>query len=220
MLRKTIFIMTFMLMFAGCASAETPDAPTPTPQVLDVYASAATQSWLNELYSCTTTQIIIIRVSDSPSTADIQLRLGEPAVLDRPAFQIDSEEILVVTNRQSPVQNLSVDEVRALFAGYGSSDVEVWVFAEGEDVQQVFDDAVMSGQLVTSQARLATSPQQMGDTINNTPNTVGILPKHWKAGDSRFVYTIPDVPVLAILKNEPQGALKDMLACMQQKTAP
>ena len=159
-------------------------------------------------------------MTDLPANADIYLRLGEPPALDTLAYQIGVEEILIVTHRQSPVQNISVDEVRALFAGFGSQDVDVWVFAEGEDIQQVFDETVMGGQLVTSQARLAATPQQMGDTLNNTPNTIGILPQHWKAGDSRFVYTIPDVPVLAITKEEPQGMLKGVLACVQQKTAP
>jgi hypothetical protein len=56
----------------------------------------------------------------------------------------------------------------------------------------------------------------MSDTLNNEPNTVGILPRRWKAGDSRFVYTIPDVPVLAIVSEEPQGAMRAILACLQK----
>ena len=94
--------------------------------------------------------------------------------------------------------------------------MQVWVYASGEDVQQVFEQAVMDGRSVTSLARLATNPQQMSDTLNNEPNTVGILPRHWKVGDSRFVYTIPDVPVLAIVSDEPQGAVQAIIACLQK----
>jgi hypothetical protein len=154
-------------------------------------------------------------VNDSLS-ADISLRLGEPGFLAAPAYQIDMEEILVVTHRQSPVQNMPVDEVRELFAGRGDPSVQVWVYASGEDVQGVFEQAVMRGRSVTSLARLATGPQHMSDTLNNEPNTVGILPRRWKAGDSRFVYTIPDVPVLAIVSEEPQGAMRAILACLQK----
>jgi len=221
MMKNKLLILAISLFLAACAStAETP-LPSPTsPVVVDVYATAATQPWLDNLYACAAQYEVITRITDLPASADIYLRLGEPPALDTLAYQIDQEEILVVTHRQSPVQNISVEEVRALFAGFGSQDVDVWVFAEGEDIQQVFDDAVMGGQLVTSQARLAATPQQMSDTLNNTPNTIGILPRHWKAGDSRFVYSIPNVPVLAITKEEPQGALKSVLSCMQQKTAP
>jgi hypothetical protein len=155
-------------------------------------------------------------VADSPADADISLRLGEPSLLATPAFQIDTEEILVVTHRQSPVQNLAEDAARELFAGQGDPSVQVWVYASGEDVQRIFEQAVMDGRSVTSSARLATGPQHMSDTLNNTLNTVGILPRRWKVGDSRFVYTIPDVPVLAMVKEEPEGAIQVLIACLQK----
>jgi phosphate transport system substrate-binding protein len=155
-------------------------------------------------------------VADSPADADFSLRLGEPDFFAVPAYQIDTEEILVVTHRQSPVQNMAVEAVRELFAGQGDPSVQVWVYARGEDAQRVFEQAVMQGRSVTSSARLATSPQQMSDTLNNTPNTVGILPRHWKVGDSRFVYTIPDVPVLALTDEEPQGAIQTIIDCLQK----
>jgi hypothetical protein len=56
----------------------------------------------------------------------------------------------------------------------------------------------------------------MSDTLNNEPNSVGILPRHWKAGGSRFVYTVPDVPVLAIVGEQPRGAIQAILACLQK----
>ena len=52
--------------------------------------------------------------------------------------------------------------------------------------------------------------------MNNELNAVGILPRHWKTGDSRFVYTIPDVPVLALVDEEPQGAIQAIIACIQK----
>jgi len=52
--------------------------------------------------------------------------------------------------------------------------------------------------------------------LNTESNTVGILPRHWKAGDSRFVYTIPDVPVLALVREKPQGANQAIITCLQK----
>ena len=157
-----------------------------------------------------------IRVADSPVDADLSLRLGEPEFVAGVAFRIDSEDILVVTHRQSPVQNLSLEEVRALFAGQGDPSLQVWVYAPGEDVQQVFEQDVMGGRSVTSLARLATSPQEMTDTLNKEPDTIGILPRHWKAGDARIVYSIQDVPVLVLSESEPQGAVRSLIACLQE----
>jgi hypothetical protein len=189
--------------------------PLPESQIINIYATPVTQPLLADAYPCAPAGTVISVASD-PVSADISLRLGEPDNLSTPAYQIDTDEILVVTNRQSPLQNMTLDQVRELFAGQGDPSVQVWVYASGEDVQRVFEQAVMQGRSVTSLARLATGPQHMSDTINNEPNTVGFLPRHWKVGDSRFIFTIPDVPVLAIVTEQPQGAIQEIIACLQK----
>jgi hypothetical protein len=210
--RVLIFILLSVLLLVSCTPATAPISET---QIINVYTTPATQPWLADVFTCVPNGTVI-NVASDPASADISLRLGEPDLLTAHAYQIDTEEILVVTPRQSLVQNLTVDEVRELFAGQGDPSVQVWVYAAGEDVQKVFEQAVMQGRSVSSSARLATSPQQMSDTLNNVPNTVGILPRHWKVGDSRFVYTIPDVPVLTLTDKEPQGAMQAVIACLQK----
>ena len=211
MRKKYVGFLFSFLLFISCSA--TP--PSATPQLVSVYSTSAAQPWLSELYACAGTSSVISRVDDS-SAADVVLRVGEPAFLDLPAYQIDTEEILIVTHRQSPVQNLTLDEARALFAGQGDLSVQVWVYASGEDVQEVFEQAVMAGRTVTSSARLAANPQQMSDTLVNESNAVGILPRHWKAGDTREVFAVATVPVLAITNSEPQGVIKDLVGCLQK----
>lgn len=207
-----IFLLLLVSLLASCFPTTT---PAPETQIINVYTTPATQPWLPDVFACAPFGTVI-NVASDPAFTDISLRLGEPDLLTAHPYQIDTEEILVVTPRQSPVQNLTVDEVRELFAGQSDLSVQVWVYAAGEDVQKVFEQAVMQGRSVSSSARLATSPQQMSDTLNNTPNTIGILPSHWKVGDSRSVYTIPDVPVLALTDKEPQGAIQAIIACLQK----
>jgi hypothetical protein len=153
---------------------------------------------------------------DDPDIAQIGLRIGEPEFLSSFAYQIDNEEIWIATHRESPVQNLTFDDARALFMGLGDPAVQVWVYASGEDVQRVFEQFVMEGGSVTPSARVAASPQQMSDTLVNEPKTVGILPRHWKAGDSREVLSVATVPVLALTKTEPQGVVKSLIVCLQK----
>jgi hypothetical protein len=202
-------------LFAFALFACTPAAASATPEVVSVYSTAAAQPWLTELYDCAGTASVLARV-DEPSSAAIVLRVGEPESLSSPAYQIDTEEILVVTQRQSPVQNLSLEEARAIFAGQGDPSVQVWVYASGDDVQDVFDRLVMQGQNITPAARLAVDPQQMSETLVNESNTVGILPRHWKVGDSREVFSLGTVPVLAIAPKEPQGVVRQLIACLQK----
>jgi hypothetical protein len=203
-----ILLCSFLLV--SCS----PGTPVATPQVISVYSTFAAQPWLPPLYECAGTRSVVSRVDD-PAAADIVLRIGEPEFLLSPAYQIDMEEILIVTHRQSPVQNLSLEEARALFAGYGDPSVQVWVYAEGEDVQDAFDRSVMEGGSVTPSARLAVSPQQMSDALVNERHAVGILPRHWKAGDSREIFSVVTVPVLAVTEAEPQGPVRELIACLQ-----
>ena len=177
-MKKFIFLLVVVLILPACA----PAAPSATPEVISVYSTAAAQPWLSELYDCAGTASVLSRVDD-PTAADIVLRVGEPEGLTSPAYQVDMEEILVVTQRQSPIQNLSLEGVRTLFSGQGDPSVQVWTYASGMDIQDVFNRLVMQGQNIAPTALLAVDPQQMADTLVNEPNTVGILPRHWKVGE-------------------------------------
>jgi len=206
----------FFLLSSFILISCTTNTPQPTPQVVSVYSSSAAEPWLSGIYDCAAQQnnVVLSRVDDA-NTAEIVLQIGEPEVTSF-AYQVDSEEILIVTQRQSPIQNLTLEDAQALFMGLGDSSMQVWVYASDADVQKVFDQLVMKGRSVSSSAMVAINPGQMSDTLVNQPNTVGILPKHWKSGDSRVVFSAGTVPVLALTKSEPAGKLKDLLTCMQK----
>jgi hypothetical protein len=210
----SVLLILLSFLIASCSAAT---APAPTPEVVSVYSSLAAEPWLSELYDCAAgqTNVALSRVDD-PDSAQIAVRIGESQFISSFAYQIDGEEILIVTQRQSPVQNLTLDDARTLFMGLGDPSVQVWVYAAGEDVQRVFDKFVMEGRSVAPSANVAVSPQQMSDTLVNQPNTVGILPRHWKAGDSREVFSVATVPVLALTNSEPQGVVKELIACLQK----
>src|SRR5690349_23489585 len=109
-----VFLLVLSLFLSSCAPATT----AATPALLTVYSTSAAEPWLPEVYECAGTSAVMSRVDD-PAAADVGLRIGEPAVLASPSFSIDTEEILIVTSRQSPVQNLNLEGARALFAGQG-----------------------------------------------------------------------------------------------------
>ena len=211
MRRIFLFLITFSSLLLPSCGTETPQT---TPQVVTVYSTSAATPWLGDVYSCAESFAVISRVDDA-STADIVLRIGEPDFLIGFAYQIDEEEILIVTHRQSPVQNLTLNEAQNLFAGLSDSSVQVWVYDSAEDVFGVFDQFVMKGRSVSSSAMIAVTSQQMSDVLNSESNAVGILPRHWKAGDVREVYSVGKVPVLAIAQREPQGAINQIIGCLQ-----
>lgn len=205
-----------VLLTALALSACAPQAPTAPPVMVRIHATAAAAPWLEEAFGCAARQGTVLNVVPDPGQADLSLRIGEPPGLEGAVYQLDTEEILIVTNRESPVQNLDAQKARDLFARGGES-VQVWVYASGEDVQQAFDRLLMDGVGVTSLARLATTPQEMSDGLNAEANAIGILPRHWKVGVVREVYSVGNVPVLALPHAEPAGALAQLIACLQKK---
>jgi len=226
-----IFVNFSVLIFLITACAPT-GTPIPETRIVNVYATLATQPWLADVFACAS-RGTVIRVADTPADADISLRLGEPELLVKPAYQINTEEIVVVMNYARPLSELSLEQVRELFTGsvpnwnginpeWGeahaskSGEVHVWVYSSGEDIQQVFDRLVLEGRLVTSQARLAVSPQQMHDEVANDESAIGFVPRRWFTTSVFEEAVIPDIPVLAIANEEPQGAIQLIIACLQK----
>ena len=232
-MKKILFVI--LIFLTACA----PATPGATPQVVKVYSTSSTQPWLADLYNCASTSTVIsLSVSQS---ADIMIRVGEPANLTTPAFQIGTEDILVAVQPQTGVGSLTIEQVRQLFTGQvtnwkdvGGNDVsvQVWTYSPNEDVQQIFDNTVLAGQPVTSLARLAVSAQTMSDSIGAQAGSVGVLTRRRQAGNSstgspvpaaqagqaaREALIVASVPVLVITKSEPQGAVKELIACLQKK---
>jgi DNA-binding transcriptional LysR family regulator len=219
-MKKTLLCL---LLFVTACGAAPVDNPSPTLTVIKVYATAATQSWQTELFGCATKQSVALVLSD-PGSADIVLRIGEPQNLSMPAFQLGWEEIVVIVNKAHSFAQLQTEQATQLFTGEISAwsqinpsetgPVQVWVFAPEDDTQQVFAKT-LAGKPIVSSARLATSPAEMSQAIANDPNAVGILSRHWKTGNVSDVYVAASAPVLAITRSEPQGVVKDLLACLQ-----
>jgi hypothetical protein len=195
-----------------------------TPAVIDVYATSAAYPWLRNIYDCAPSSLIV-RLSN-PDAAQISLSLGEPSPLTVPAFQIGLEDLLVVAHPQTDAGTLTLDQTQQIFAGEitnwkdaGGADVpiQVWTFSSAEDIQTLFDRIAMNGRPITSLARLAVSAQAMSDAIGSTPGSIGLLPRHWKAGNTHETLVLSSVPVLAVMKTAPEGIMTDLLHCLQSR---
>ena len=210
---REVLIFFFLLSSFFLTSCASPTEPA-TQQIISAYSTSSAGPWMNELFACANKLSITVNVT--AEEPEIYLRIGESGNLLSPAYQIDEEEILVVVQRESPLKNLSLEEVQALFEGRGDESLQVWVYPSELDLFGVFEQAVMQGRGVTSLAKVAVDPQQMSDVLNSQSNAVGILPRHWMAGNVREVYSAGLVPVLAITRAEPQGAVRSLISCLQK----
>ncbi|MFZ1041143.1 MAG: substrate-binding domain-containing protein [Anaerolineales bacterium] len=219
--QKAAYILfIFALILLNACGAQTSQA---TPQLVKVYVTSAASSRLTDLYNCSTPSTAIL-LSDLQS-ADITIRLGQPDNLSSPAFQIGTDDVDVIVQSQNSMDSLTADQIHSIFLGQvtdwkdvGGSDmpIQVWTYAQGEDIQQIFEQNVMNNQPVTSLARLAVSAQNMLDSIANNAGSIGFLPRSLEATNVHDVYKVESEPLLAITKSQPQGVVNDLIACLQK----
>ena len=224
-MKKGFCFLLSAFFLASCA----PTVATATPETIAVQSTAAAVPWLADLYICGGNDVIRVELRvagyfDLNSTI-LVMRIGQPVSLTYSAYQIGTDDLLVIVNRQNPTNKLTADQVRGLFTGQiqtwkvingTDTSVQVWVFSANEDVQQIFDQTALGGSPVTSTARLANSPDEMSQAVANDVNAIGVLTRHWKTENVSDVFTVTSVPVLAITSSEPQGASARILACLQK----
>lgn len=210
-MEKLAVLLLLSSFIASCA----PAAQTAPAEVVNVYATSAAQPWLTELYTCADELSVTLNIT--AAEPDIHLWVGEPRTITSTIYQIDEEEILIVTHREGLLQNLTLAQVQDLFA-QGNDSAQVWVYASDADVQIAFDQLVMKGRPVTPFAYMAASPQQMSDLLNAEKAAVGILPKHWAAGTVRGIFSAGTVPVLAMTREVPQGKIENLISCLQKNS--
>jgi hypothetical protein len=231
LLRFIQHIIRFLL-FASLltAAACSPATPTATPETIHVQYSFAAQPWLDKLSGCASDNILAAELRSvdfqDPQSAELVMRIGQSEALTAPAFQIGTEDLVVIVNRQNQLNRLTIDQARGLFTGRivnwkiisgHDAPVAVWVFPPGEDVQQIFEQSLLDGSPITSTARLASSPDKMSQAIANDVAAVGIITRHWKAGNTAEVFTVAsNLPILAITHSKPKGSLEQILACLQK----
>lgn len=199
------FLVTCILLIVSCSA---PQQNSQT-QIVTINYSPFTEFQMNEVFTCANDLSLILKVtSESP---DIAFRFGEPDILLGNAYQIGEEEIVVVTNSQSELGTLSLNQVQNLFA----SGENVWVYAEGENIQRSFDQFVMSGRSVSASAKVAPNPKIMIQMLEENPNAIGLIPKSLLTQNLKEIYSVGNFPVLAIPEAEPQGAVKSLIGCLQ-----
>jgi hypothetical protein len=201
-------IILIFLLSSFLISCSTPQ-PTSQTQIVTINYSPFIESQMNEVYACANDLSIILKVTNE--SPEITFRFGEPDILLNFAYQIGEEEIVVVTNSQNDLQMLSLNEMQNLFA----SGENVWVYAEGEEMQKVFDQVTMQGRGVSSSAKVASNPKIMIQMMEENPNAVGFIPKSLLTQNLKEIYSVGVFPVLALTETEPQRAVKSLIVCLQ-----
>ncbi len=224
-------LLSLLLLLAACAPS-----PTATAVVLTVQYTAAARPWLAAVEDCAASTGAVIRPEGRAAAyfdpaADLAIRIGEPDVFPAPAYPIGEEGLVFVVHPDNPVAALDRNALQAVFSGQtvnwrevGGLDrpIRVWVYAGGEDLQQILRAAVLQNRPLAPDARLAAGPEDMAAAIGADPAAIGFLPARQVPETLRRL-TLPadmqaalTVPVLALSGPEPSEATIALLRCLQR----
>jgi hypothetical protein len=230
----TLFV--FLFGFVSCGRIPT-EEPRPTPQVVHIALTPALSPWQEALHLCARAHPeLALLVDRTPAMhlfdrqADIYLRMGEFAQWDGRRAQLAFESISVIIHPTNPVTKLTQDDLQNIFSGsfmtwerLGGADliVSVWIYPEGEESREIFDDTILRGRRVSTLARLAPDPEDLLEAVANDPGAIGYLPRSWITMEVKEVQLDGELrrklksPLLAYIKNEPEEPTLSLLTCLQ-----
>jgi len=219
-----------LLCFSILASACSP-APEAGPSV-HIALSPAAQPVSTAVAACMPNDENLAATLDIRYThfvdldeVDFFVQLGEPAELPEFAAQLAWEEIVVIVHAENELE-LSRSHFMDLFSGRvedwselggEARAVSLWVGPEGDEARQAFETLVLLGGPVTGSANLATNPEDLLAAVAADPAAAGILPAAWADETVRAIELEVELSVLALAVEEPSGAARQLLACLQSE---
>ena len=206
-----------------------------TPQTVNVVISPSL-GWLGNTFSqCARLQPDFAVIIDEKS-ADQMLpvttptfRWGDPGNLPGFVYPLGYDSLALIVNPANTFTSIDQANVQGLFSGATSrwpdaaqTEVKVWEYLPGEDIQQLFENAVLKGGQITSLAFIAGDPQQLRSAVAADPGAIGFIPSRWLDSTVRSL-SITNLdpaalsfPVLALTPTEPSGVLRTWLSCLQK----
>jgi ABC-type phosphate transport system substrate-binding protein len=220
-----LLIYTFLLsaILFACSPAQS-DLPNLriaiSPSAQPVYDAVSTCARVSD-------EITLSMEMRSPNTidfdeVDLLITLGEPGADVGFAAQLAWEEIVLVVNHSNNA-TVSPEIAASLFNGeiinwveIGGPDasVDLWVGTDSDDARRLFEEQIIHG-AVSGNAHIAATPQIALDKAAIDLAAISILPAAWADQSIRKVDLNLVVPVIAVAVEEPSGAIREILACLQ-----
>ncbi len=229
-------LLVFLL--PACAPSVVPK-PRPTPQVITVEATPALYSLNNLFHSCTTqipnTGLALLETPVQQidlSQANLVLRWGAIGQMPSYSFVIGQEELVVVVNPDNPRQQISLEELQAIYQGQltdwpnsgPEGAIQAWTYPTGSDTGSIFEANILNGTAPAKQAvSLAPDPKAMRQAVSENVWAIGFLPRRWVNSSVKAISlegldpSRLQQPILALSKSEPKGPEKTWLICLQQR---
>lgn len=218
MFRILVFVLA--LLMAACQASPAVEA-TPAPPLRVAVSSSLT--WLEpDLADCASEASVAVQRADESSSDPevISLRLGVPTEEDGYAAALGEERLVFIVHPDNPLKELTLASAQAIFSANEKNlpdqgEIHVWALPESNDASVALADAGF----IVNGAGLAPTPESMLEVVAGDPAAIGYLPARWLNTGVRALEVdgLDAVPILAVSTQEPQGAARALLVCLQKR---
>jgi hypothetical protein len=236
--------LVFLVGMPGCVGDIPVSEEKPTPDLVTLQITPAVEHWLPVVAECAEgipnfgvyTQVLP-RSDLSLAESDLILRLGERLESDPFVAIMGVEEIVIIAGADVPVSSLSLDYLRAIYAGvvthWGEvidvtddesgkgQPIRLLSYPAGHEVEILFRRAYLADEIMRVNPQEFLTVPFLEDLLARYPYAIGYLLESQVPEGVRVIEIDSDESianqhyVLAVTDQEPMGGLKQLLLCVQ-----
>lgn len=238
---RLVFVFTLILT-AGC-SALPGNGDSEPPEIIRIQLSSATDHWIPRIEQCAgdlTNAGVVVEVRPTPeldlTKSDVLIRFGFKNPSEEHVSVLADERIVFITTPGNPLNSISMDSLGKMLSGEytnwmdlpesrdasGIYDLPIVVvsYGNGSDLRLVLTE-VFDNQ--DTKTHYAASTESMIEVVRSTEGAVGYLLESQLPADmiplgisdTDLLEGVFERPVLAISGQEPAGAARQLLLCLQ-----
>ena len=185
MAMRIAFIILFLSLVASCSPLETLPAP-PTPQIISIHITPTLRPLTNTIQDCEQQHPdIAVVIEERPATAlefeadTITIGLDTPPEgIPKFTYPIGFEKIIFIAGSNFPRVRLTADKLQQLYSS-PNSGYQLWGYPPGNELNQIFEQVVLSELEAAPQIQIAPEPGAMLSAIEANPDAIGYLPESW-----------------------------------------
>ncbi len=167
--------------------------PGPTPAIVFLAYPAYLQPSADRFSECAVQQqgLSLFLISDPSAQPELpgtyfQLQLGGEISAGSEVYQIGEESIKFIINTANPTDELSTDELIAIYTGqqmrwdFGNRhEIELWSYPDEDGLRTWLETLLPGRPRLSSQAVIAPDSQAILQNVSANPGAIGYVPGNW-----------------------------------------
>lgn len=162
------------------------------------------------------------------SEVELALWLGDMPEFAGFAAPLAQEQIVLIVNSHNPLLNLGLPTLEKILSGQIATwqqigipydgEITLWIYPQENEIQMTIESMVLLDNKISPSAFIAADPEILLKKVENERSAIGFLPAAWLTPSVKAVEiegVSINLPVLALSEDEPQGMVRQLLACLQ-----